>query len=114
MSVGHPLVDQAHCVQQYLGALEVEFARLAEEPEPVTGPVANILRSRQGRRAAAFLEPDLLARDAPVHVPLEQEVTWCEEEVDLIEVRADEPFAEEEVLLRTLHEALMTATRRGL
>ncbi len=76
--------------------------------------VARVLRSRQCRRAAAFLEPDLLARYAPVHVALEQEVARRKEQVDLIEVRPDEPLAEEEVLLGAFGEALGAATRRGL
>ena len=64
--------------------------------------------------AAVVLEPDAVARDAPLDVALEQELAGREEHVHVVEVRLDEPLAQEEVLRRDRREALVAAPRRSV
>jgi hypothetical protein len=108
------LAEQRHRLHQHVHTLEV--VELPEERDAV----ARLPRRREVGHdmvlpdAAIVLEPDALSRDAPSHVALQQELARREEHVDVVQVRLDEPLAEEELLRRYRREALAAAPRRGV
>jgi hypothetical protein len=81
MRVGCHGCRDLHRLQQYLEALEP--ADLPEEGKPVPRPVLGRLGEARLRDPAVLLEPDLLARDAPVDEALEQEPARRQELVDV-------------------------------